>query len=316
MIKEKSDIIYILHADGTKSVFEPEQLQADIIRSSLQSGLRDAWFAEDISLAIEFALRSTTEQTPTYPETDINSIVIKALEETGYPAVANTYRHLTKTKQTKVASDRKLINEIISRYLQMNGDSGKKCADAVENACNKLGIKQASPFLILELAKYYKDQHTPVREITTIAKNISKQHLLSADEVIKQLDHKTVKLIKNGTLRVNSVSSLFPAVKIDLDFYQFVNGLGLDIPLTEMAIYPFLPLLAESVNDIVTTISSMRDCTLAELPLYLRVCHCSEFAQKVLDSSWPEAEPICQDILERLQNLLKLKICRMSFYGG
>ena len=92
MIKLCDTAITIINPDGTRFVFEIDELQSRIIKSCLAAGIRDVWIAEDISLSIEYALIQDEDASRVFTLADINYIVVKILEETGYPEVAEKFR--------------------------------------------------------------------------------------------------------------------------------------------------------------------------------------------------------------------------------
>ena len=62
MIKLADNSIMLIGPDGILNVFESDKLQSKIIRSFMLAGVRDIWLAEDITLAVEYALEQDSRE--------------------------------------------------------------------------------------------------------------------------------------------------------------------------------------------------------------------------------------------------------------
>lgn len=314
MIKTKSNTVFILNNDGSKTIFDSEELQTKIIKSCLNAGMRDPWLAEDITLAIEYALHCSSSKEPTYTEADVNSIVIKVLEQSGYPEVAKTFRQQNKESNLKIVSDLNTIKDVIKKYLGLDGKQLEMCAQKIHDSCYTLKMKELSPVLILELGKYYKDKLYPIEDINvspSLNDNNNDIELWGRDW-IDRISKDNLPFYENCIIEFCGINHFLPAVKIDLNLNLYLSYLKLDHPLTEMAVIPTFPKLADGVNELMDVLySNFED--IKKLPIYLRIVDIHSFAEKFLDSSWPECENVCQDLIEHLQLHLSYKIYKVSF---
>ena len=85
MIKLSDGAIMLIRPDGSQVEFEADELQSGIIRGCLAAGTRDLWIAEDIALSIEYAMALPGNRGRIFTVSEINSLVIKILEETAIP---------------------------------------------------------------------------------------------------------------------------------------------------------------------------------------------------------------------------------------
>jgi len=123
MIKLCDSAITIIHPDGTRFVFEIEELQSRIIKSCLAAGIRDVWIAEDISLSIEYALSQEGDSSKIFTLADINFIVVKILEETGYPEVADNFRLQNELEEETVQVSSDVVLDILENNLGLTGNA-------------------------------------------------------------------------------------------------------------------------------------------------------------------------------------------------
>ena len=103
MIQLSNTSIMIFRADGSTVPFDVEEIQTRIIRACIAAGETESWIAGDLSLSIEFALLSTKNRT--IKESDLENMIIRALEESGYPHVAADFKRSAVT----TAVDRKSV---------------------------------------------------------------------------------------------------------------------------------------------------------------------------------------------------------------
>ncbi len=318
MIKLSGSVIMLIRPDGSQVEFDSDELQSGIIRSCLAAGSRDVWIAEDIALSIEYALTIPANRDRTFTVSDVNSLVIKVLEETGYPEVAEEYRRHNSTVGVMVSAEYDLIGELISRHLGLSGNRLTDVADQVLEAAEKLEIEEASPALFVELAKMFKERLTVEEEVGIIQLPTMGKHSpwqLGKNDIYTALTPPTLKLADEKIINFSGVSQLFPALKIDFKITRFIKLLNLESPLTEMAVIPFFHTVAAAINDIYAAVLSLH-CRLgekqAELPVYLNVNDMSRFACKNLFSSWPDAEAGCREMIAYLEEMLDFQLFKVS----
>ncbi len=325
MIKLCDSAITILNPDGSRFVFELEELQSRIIKSCLAAGIRDVWIAEDISLSIEYALTPATDDGSegVFTLLDLNSIVVKILEQTGYPEVAEHYRIQNEFGIEIVKTDLDSVVDVIENQLGLRGDILSKVVKDTSKALELLSLDDVAPSLILELGKHYKATNSTVDEVCSISVPATPENgseRLSFNSIYAGISESTKKFVESKILQFSGVSPLYPAIKIDLRIAKLANELGLDTPLTEMAVIPHFYAVAQHINEIIAYIdqlyteskpeSDLDDC--GPLPIYLNVRDMSTFAKDWMMSSWPDAHGCCEDMLYYLERDLLRGIFKLQ----
>jgi len=320
MIKLSGSVIMLLKPDGSQVEFDTEELQSGIIRSCLASSSRDVWIAEDIALSIEYALMLPGNRERMFTLSDINSLVIKILEETGYPEVAEEYRRTNSSVGIQIDAEYELLGELLARHLGLSGNRLTEVTEKVMEAAEKLGVNQASPTLFVELAKLYKER-------TVADHGVDMPHLpemavptpwqLSRTDILTSLTDEARKLIEAKIIDVSGVSLLFPSLKIDFRICRFVKQLGLESPLTEMAVTYHFHEVAEVINTVYASVQQLRTAsgqsaaTDEQLPVYLNINDMSRFSCRNLLSRWPDAENGCREMISFLEEMLDFQLFKV-----
>jgi len=319
MIKLSDGAIMLIRPDGTQIEFEVDELQAGIIRGCLSAGTRDLWIAEDIALSIEYAMALPGNRGRTFTVSEINSLVIKILEETGYPEAAEAYRRQHSSIGVKVNPDYALISELVNRHLGLAGNNLVLVTEKVVTAAEKIGIAEAAPLLLVELAKHYKEELLAEHDAELVslpAVPPSSPWLISQADIMDLLSPESRKLEQASVLGFSGISRVFPAFKIDLRITRLVNHYGLVTPLTEMALITRWGALGNALNEVTAGVRRLlaekTAQPLPELPIYLMVNDMSAFACTHLLSRWPEAEPCCREMLSYLEELLDFKFFKIT----
>ncbi len=320
MINLSGNALMLIRSDGSQVAFDVEKLQSGIIRSCLSAGVRDVWIAEDISLAVEYALSLPANRERTFTVSDVNSIIIRILEETGYPAAAEEYRRHNSSIGVKVNPEYSLISDLIARHLGLSGQNLAEVSSLVVDAAEMLNLAEASPTLFVELAKFYKDRlmSDDNVDLVKLPEAAANPWQLSREQIIEHLPEATQKYIDEKILDISGISQLFPALKLDFRITRLIKYLGLESPLTEMAVISHFHDIADAMNNIITTTEQMRkEKNIAVeteiLPVYLNVGDMSRFACRNLFSVWPDAEPQCREMISYLQEMLCTRLFKVSF---
>ncbi|UDQ97491.1 ATP cone domain-containing protein [Lentisphaerota bacterium WC36G] len=267
MIKISDYSLKVMKHDGSIVDFEVERLQSGIIKSCLEAGVREVWIAEDIALSIEYALMQAENQQKYFSISDINSLVIKILEKTGYADVAEVYLRTNSTTEVKYISDYAVICDLISKHLSLHSNKLTDIASSVVQASEMLNIDEANPSLYIELAKFYRDRQwnqqqnrlalDEVDHLQHINSSTTSSWLLHRRDILEQLNAPTIELINNRIIHIAGISQLFPAIKIDFRISRFAGYLELDIPITEMVMIPNFNQIAEALDDIVNAVRDL-----------------------------------------------------------
>lgn len=323
MIKLCDSAITIINPDGTRFVFELDELQSRIIKSCLAAGIRDVWIAEDISLSIEYALIQDKDASRVFTLADINYIVVKILEETGYPEVAEKFRLQNDLEDETVKVSNDIVVDIIKNNLGLVGKALENVAQETKDALTSLNAADVSPALIIELAKHYKNKSSAVNEMRNISVTGSAEGeswRVPVNEIMARLETDTKPFFDSGVLQVAGVSPLYPAVKIDLMITKFASQLGLESPLTEMAVIPHFFSLAHHINVTVAAVDQLFDditrgteaARTEPLPIYINVRDMSVFAKDWMHSLWPDAHECCEDMLYYLERDLERGVFKLQ----
>jgi len=313
MIKLRDSSIQILASDGTRHAFELELLQEKLISCCLAAGVTAPWIAEDIALSVEFSLREIGSSN-LFTQVEIDSFVLKVLREIGYGEVADHYLDATSNSIGTVAVSEKFIEDAVERYLGLTGDDLKETAGKVCHACLELGMKNIFPTLLLELAKYFHyNQFKRESENIQIVDRLQSGDsvwAVSPDELNKILQKKNSEILTEKIITVSGVSNLFPSIKINISLVSLAKLHGLQKPLTELTIMPYLQTLAEAIDDVANlTLETFikKECA-RDLPVYLRFADTAIFSSDWMEGASPaDADFIISYIVEMLNTHVVLR---------
>lgn len=322
MIKLSDSAITIINPDGTRFTFEIDELQSKIIQSCLAAGIKDVWIAEDISLSIEYALGHSENRQRVFTLEDLHYLVVKILEETGFPEVAESFKLQHDIEDETVSINGETVRQIIENNLGLLGKSQEQLAEKTQAALSLLKINDAPSNLVLELAKYYKSTEAPIDDISSLVATKKDENSWRVDEstVYEMLSDTAKSFIDDSIIQLNRVTPLYPSIKVDLRITKFANFLNLEAPLTEMVIIPYFTSISDAINEIVKVYDHLYDevteGTEAErsdaLPVYLIVRDMSLFAKEWLLSVWPDAYDCCEDMLYYLIRDLKRGLFKLQ----
>jgi hypothetical protein len=314
MIKLSNSSIILICPDGSKKSFDAEEIEARIIKSCISAGIREAWIAEDISLAVEFSLEDLGGSERFFALSEINATVVKILQETGYPEVAEKYMLENALSELELNADKKNVSDILSTHLGVGGGTLDRLVTEILQALNKLGIKSASPALFLEMARHYRKSSLSLPGKITLNKQTSHRQspwLLSKEDIKSRLPGDALDLVNSGVLSFNGVSRLFPSLKIDFKILNLMQTAELTPPITELSALPLLNKVAASLNEIMKIVSA-EYASLSkdnkELPFYLFVNDMSLFAKDWLSYDWPDCKAACMEMIEYFEQMLDYKL--------
>lgn len=327
MIQLCDNSIMVLQTDGSRCAFDVEELESRIIRSFLATGFRETWVAEDLSLSIEYVLTQSQTGESTYTKADINTLVVKVLEGAGFIDVAEHYRRQNSRYDNEIKPDLMALNRVIGKHLGLSGEHLDTTSSKVQEACKQLGIDSSSPFLILELAKYYKSKvsalklDTPSPSIGPISTDDSVLQV-SRDTIKSSLSSKTRELIDKKILNVSGISRLFPSVRIEFNIILLIRSTGLIAPLTELAVMPCFKIPADCISEIISMTRTLYEESTNQntksppvpLPVYLKTIKVKEFSEEYLELGWPESEKTCHDMLDCFMNMIRGEIFKFSVH--
>ncbi len=277
---QNSSSISVIRNDGTAVPFDVEDIQTRIIRACITAGETESWIAGDLSLSIEFALISSRRTSIRSDELD--SMVVRALEDSGYPQIAADYQRISGTPSPDLIEvSRTALMPAISKNLAMEGDRLEQIAAQVENALKTIGFRQTTLQLILEMARQFRDNepapasqksgaHTPVRK-----RACGSAIVLRQPDLVPMLPPETARMLELRILRVFNISRLFPVLRIELSLSAFSDFCALPKPVMELAFWSVSRKLSGAVDSV--CLAADRFCSAhgetgaVPLPLYLGV---------------------------------------------
>ena len=310
MICLSASAIMVLMEDGSKKQFDPEELQNKLTKSCHSAGMKDFWLAEDMTNAVENALRYQSERGIIFTEHEISLFVEKMLEQAGHKEVSVKFRLLGKTGDEEKLFSREAISKFLKTNLNFNDGEALAASKKVLRACGSLGIKNPPSGLILEFAKYYKTTTSETQKITPIGRTGIQLSILilQRKEILPLLSDKTNELIDYGIIDISGVSTLFPSIKIDIKFEALAKFCGLDGLLTEMAFFPCFDIAAAAINEIIPIVKNKlitHKEIRQEIPVFLRFSDMYPFCEKFFGVEFPEGEGFCKELALAFTETLK-----------
>ena len=320
MIKLADNSIMLVGTDGILNVFESDKLQSKIIHSFLLAGLRDIWLAEDIALAVECALEQNSREDKVFAVSEINSTVIKILEDSGFPEVAENYRRGNPNTEITLNSDSANVAGLLNRHLGLHGKSLDILTARVVQAAAKIGISAAAPALYIELAKHFKAEAIPADKLPQVKMSKGKTGvpwIISVPELLGALSPESQALANDKIITFSGISRLFPAIKVTFRISGLVDLYHLESPLTEMAMVPHFNEIAKALNEATAAAQNIfkaKGEQLPEkgLPVFLTVPDMSIFAQKHLQANWPQSSADCREMLTYLDKMVNTPLFKVK----
>lgn len=251
MTDPNNKTITILEHDGRSVPFNAVELQTRLIGAFLASGRRDvSYLAEEIALAVEYALVQLPRPEPVFARGEIEAAVIRFLEEANLPEVARVFRKGGAVETTaRITADAATLREVLRRFFCGSDDARfERLLESVLDAAKKLDIADASPHLWLELARHYDALLEPEKEDETTAP--AALVTLTRDELREMLTGQALEWHNAGILRINGVTSLFPCIHFFFMMNDFARFYHLAAPVTELEIEPLLYQVGSVLEDI------------------------------------------------------------------
>lgn len=298
MIYLSSSAVMVVNRDGTKTSFDPEELQAKLINSCIASGIKDYWLAEDISNAVESALSFQSENGIIFSDGEVNSFILKILEDTGYPEIAENFKKNNNIIADLIMVSNETVRKLFESRLGLKSKDLNIVSERVLNACDILHIKETEPSLLIELGRYYKTTDIKKPNIDTLRFNgsIAKSPwVLSQDEIHELISQETRFFVQKNVLSISGISNLFPSLKIDIRLEPLAQLYDLKPIITELILFPCYKQSADAVYEIISKSSKILKLKKIIpddkiLPVYLRFSDIYSFAKEYLGARYPEAD--------------------------
>ena len=300
MIYLSPSAVMMISGDGSKISFEPEELQTKLINSCIASGIKDYWIAEDISNAVESALSYQADNGIVFSEGEINSFILKILEDTGFSGIAESFKNNNKITPENIDVSFDAIKNLFEARFGLKNKELLTVAEKVLTACEILKMNQTVPSLLIELGRYYKNKAIRTPEINTLLydKVLCSQWILGDKEIESFLSPETMFFVEKKLFTLGGVSSLFPSLKIDIKLEVLAKIYDLRPIITELSLFPCYKQPADAITEIISKIS--RHLKLKkiipekkDLPVYLRFSDIYHFAKKYLGASSVGEDNFC-----------------------
>ena len=292
--------------DGTTGFFQSDILQQKIEKSCLASGLNAPWIAEDIALSVEYSLGEIGRD-KIFTDSEIDAVVVKILHEAGLGTVATHYQLDLANKENDISFAPSNIKDIVDRYLHIESPELEYIVDKVVKAGKKLLLKDASPTLILELAKHYLHSNI-IKDASFLKKEAELcPWLISKEDILSETSGKTAVLINSEIIELSGISRLFPSIRIKIRFANFADFLGFTPPVPELVLFSSLHDLASSIDNLIDTtekIASRISQEKENLPVYLMFSDAPEFTEHWLGGNWNDNKHCFEDLVAELKGQL------------
>ncbi len=307
MIMPSANRLRLVDSSGELRPFSSDELCLNILRSFLSAGLREeSWVAEDLALAVEYTLERGNRESGIYSDSELNAMVVKVLEQTGYPEVATRFSTDSNVAVVKIQPTHETLRPILRRHLAVKPETADKLAEKTIRACGLLGFDAITPVLAVEMARalYDRIEQSMPEPAQTQSVRGSTPYLISPEELLEALPDFSKQMVEDGSLTVYGVSRMFPSLRIKCNYEQLALELGLEPPITEMMLLPALDRVARAIDEVVmiTEKKSGNAC----LPLILELERPDDFAETWLDiygeSGIEALTPLTNSLIDMLEH--------------
>ena len=235
-MKYTEKTIFIQEYNGERVPFNAEELQKDLIGSFMSADKRElSYLAEEITLAVEYTLLNSSRPELVFGRGELGAAVIRMLEETGFPEVAGCYRSNRGECCLTISAETPVLGDLLKRYFSCSSERFQDVLHSVQDALRQLKISEVPPQLALELARYYErrfDQQCSQGELKKYEKKWQKT--VRQAEIYRILPAEASDWIAAGILRFNSISALFPCIRIVFEIEKYAKMLHIGSPVMEL----------------------------------------------------------------------------------
>ena len=312
MVQTVEKQIFLRDADGGIIPFDTGALQTRLIGAFLATGLREESFmSEEIVLALEYTLLNSPRKEPVFSRSEVDAAVVRLMESIGFPEVAHVFRRSGSESQLRIAVDKVTVAGVLVAHLGCSSERSARIAEMVADALEKLAFPTAAPHLILELARHYE-------------RNLAEDDLLRDSELLPGIPQQTLtrkeiydllpeaprKLVDEGVLRINGITTLFPSVRLFFFMKPFARARGVSIPVTELEIEPLLYSAGNALEEARKAISAALRHP-GELPCCLALPDIFDFLESFADSAPDNA--LAAELASVLTGALDCELYHLAF---
>ena len=270
--------IIIRENDGRLKNFDAGEFETRIRDGFSSSGTPDAYLAEDIAFALEFALVHAADNAGTriFARKEVEETLGRILEDSGLEAVRAemTDEVADETFVPGLEINGAMVTELVRVHFGISAAEARLIAGMVREAMQKINITVSPPELIIAMAGYYKNR----RERAAVAES------KLASRRYRRFRGKAVEFFLQD-------DAIVPCRKLRISLPGIAADEKWDLPLTELTSAALLKDFGSRLNDI----AGMER---RELPLAVIVSETSSGAAEVLGAPWPESRKILKELLE------------------
>lgn len=302
--------IYILEPDGSKEKFNLAELQSRLFGCFVSAGRREsAHCAEDIALALDVSLRDIERPDSTFGRVEINMAIIRFLENAGFPEVAKLFARNDFTAVITISTSAKEdLARLLRSHIACSPERFDKIIDLIILAMRKLEISEASPNLLLELARHYDRELAcspcDAPEMTQVE--------FSSDDWLPLLDADGAELVDKGILRVGGVDTIFPSIRFYFVICDYARLKNWSTPATELEVEPDL-LAAGKIIEAVRVVIDRAFGGKEPLPCTLAIPDMPDFLRDYFQLDIDDMEPKAKELAALLGAGIGDKLNKLSF---
>ncbi len=244
------------------------------------AGAPDAYLAEDIAFALEFALSHAADNAGIriFERREVEEILCRILEASGLEAVKEGMSEDGGMPEESIGLDINgaMVIELFRMHFSLSADEARFIAAQVREAMQKTGITVAPPELLTAFAQFFINRRKKALAAETAA----------ADRKYKRTKGKAVEfsLQEDALVPVRKLRISLPGVAADENW---------DLPLTELT-------SAVILHDFGRRLRDIAGMERHDLPLAVIVAETASGAAGVLGSSWPDGRKVLKDLLEHV----------------
>ncbi len=320
MIKAPDHPIVLLEANGERRNFDPVELQNTLIRCFLGAGLQEnCYLAEDIALAVEYAFEHCGRTGKVFARSELDSAVIRILEDTGLADVAALFRRgAPGMLSVECRGDKSTVVTVLRKFMAGSDAHLDGLAGKVAEALRTLRIEATAPGLMVELARHY-EAFAPLPAVPTPSMGggrLDEFYSVSAEEIAAALVPETRKLVRSGVIRLHGVSRILPSVRLFCFLNRYAMGEDWAPPVTEMVLAPRLFALGRHLECCrLTALRLFREVggdPHARLPVYLSLPDVGDFTERYLEVSHSRTEQLARELGQMLAEELGVTVEKLN----
>ena len=312
MVQRVEKQIFLRDADGGVIPFDTGALQTRLIGGFLATGLREESFmSEEIVLALEYTLLNSPRKEAVFSRSEIDAAVIRLLESIGFPEVAHVFRRNGSESLLRIAVDEVTVAGLLISHLGCSAERAAHISRMVSDALKSLSFSTATPYLILELARHY-ERDLAEEDLLNESEFLPgiPQQTLTRKEIYELLPEAPRKLVDEGVLRINGITTLFPRVRFFFFMKPFARVRELSIPVTELEIEPLLHNAGNALEEARKAISAALHHP-GELPCCLALPDIFDFLESFAGSTPDQA--LAAELASVLTGALDCELYHLAF---